>query len=239
MSAALHHADDPEIAHEIEAASFVLTLRSRGVFDLGVLRAMETVPRELFAPRRYGDLARQDVALPLPCGETMTGPVIVAQMLAALGVQPGHRVLEIGTGSGYVAALLARMGASVHSVEHHASLAESAGQRLRAAGLANSCRLACADGLGPEFEEARYDRILLNGSLASLPAGLTSRLATGGRLVGGLATESGSARLLVLSRELDGGLSSRTGVPLRLSRLAARPAGNSPSGNGSLTPTAL
>ncbi|WP_375460753.1 protein-L-isoaspartate O-methyltransferase [uncultured Enterovirga sp.] len=237
MSAALHHADEFEVSHGIEAASFMLALRSRGVFDLRVLRAMEQVPRELFAPRRYGDLARQDVALPLACGETMTAPAAVAQMLAALGVQPGQRVLEIGTGSGYVAALLARMGAAVHSVERHRTLAESAAQRLRAAGLAGSCELSCEDGLGPASGETRYDRILLNGSVASLPAGLTSRLAAGGRLVAGLAAERFASRLLVLSREPDGGLTSRTGAALRLSRL--RVPENPVSGNGSLTPTAL
>lgn len=223
MSAARHLSAEAEPAPGCEAASFVLALRSRGVFDLGVLRAMETVPRDLFAPRRYGDLARQDVALPLPCGETMTGPAVVARMLAALGVRPGQRVFEIGTGSGYVAALLARMGAVVHSVERHPTLSESAGRRLRAAGLAESCRLRCGDGFAPGEDEARYDRILLNGSVASLPAGLTSRLASGGRLVGGIA-EAGGARLLVLSRAPDGGLSSRTGATLRLSPLAARPA---------------
>lgn len=218
MSAALRLPEpDPP---GIETAAFVLSLRSRGIVDLGLLRAMERVPRELFAPRRYRDLARQDVALPLPCGETMTAPAIVARMVAALAVQPGHRVLEVGSGSGYAAALLSWMGAEVHSVERHAVLAESAAQRLRAAGLAGACSLGCGDGLTERrADESRYDRILLNGALPALPAGLTSRLGAGGRLVGGLAQPGGAASLLVVSRGEGGELSSRAGAALRLSRL--------------------
>ena len=99
-----------ERGRPIGAASFVLSLRAKGIRDTALLRAMELVPREVFAPRRFTDLARTDVALPLPCGQTMTGPATVAAMLLALGVQAGQRVLEVGTGSGYVTALLAGSG---------------------------------------------------------------------------------------------------------------------------------
>src|SRR5690606_5170717 len=101
----------------IGVASFILSLRGSGIRDVELLRAMELVPREIFAPRRFTDLARTDVAIPLPCGQTMTAPRTVAVMLLALDVHPGQRILEIGTGSGYVSALLARMGAMVSSVE--------------------------------------------------------------------------------------------------------------------------
>src|SRR4051812_26461567 len=103
-------------AAAVETASFILSLRARGIHDTALLRAMELVPREVFAPRRFADLARTDVALPLPCGQTMTAPRTVATMIAALGIAPGQRILEIGTGSGYVTALLAQMGADVLSV---------------------------------------------------------------------------------------------------------------------------
>ncbi|MDB5590242.1 protein-L-isoaspartate O-methyltransferase [Enterovirga sp.] len=218
MSAALRLPEP--VPPSIETAAFVLSLRSRGIFDLAVLRAMERVPRDIFAPRRYGDLARQDVALPLPHGETMTAPAVVAQMLAALAVRPGQRVLEIGTGSGYVAALLARMGAEIRTVERHPVLAESAARRLAAAGLLTSCRLSCGDGFAAAvLGEGRYDRILLNGSVPATPAVLTSRLAAGGRMVGGLAPEGGRAVLLVMTRDEAGELQSRTGPALRLGRL--------------------
>jgi protein-L-isoaspartate(D-aspartate) O-methyltransferase len=206
----------------IEAATFVLSLRARGIADLRLLRAMETVRREVFAPRRYGDLARQDVALPLPCGETMTAPTTVALMLAALGLQPGMRVLEVGTGSGYVTALLVVLGGHVHSVERKSVLLDSARQRLRAAGHVESCEMACRDGLSAEGGEARYDRILLNGAFldGAVPAAVTSRLAVGGRLVAGAAERPGSTRLLVLERQPDGELASRSGAAIRLSRFS-------------------
>ena len=220
MSASLHIVD-PEGSPRIEAAAFVLALRSRGISDLGVLRAMETVPRELFAPRRYLDLSRQDVALPLAFGETMTAPGTVARMLAALAVRPGQRVLEIGTGSGYVTALLARIGASVCSAELHPVLVEAARHRLRTTGLAGSCEIGCGDGLEGVASEQRFDRICLNGALTAPPVGLTSRLAIGGRLVCGLVGQGGVTALATLWRAEDGRLVTQLGPPLRLTRLRA------------------
>lgn len=225
MSAALAHPaeDGPQAADaapRIEAAAFVLSLRGRGISDLSLLRAMETVPREIFAPRRYADLARQDVALPLACGETMTAPGTVALMLAALAVRPGHRVLEIGTGSGYVTALLAQMGASVQSVERRFALAESAWYRLRSAGLAGRCDLDCRDGFRDDAETTRFDRILLNGAVPEIAPSLTSRLVAGGRLVAGVVGEGGAARLVCVSRDEDGRLVRSGGVSLRMSRLS-------------------
>ena len=221
MSAALSLA--PLDPHALQgAATFILSLRARGVFDTDVLRAMETVPRNLFAPRRFADLARSDIALPLACGQTMTSPAVVAAMLAALDVAPGQRVLEIGTGSGYVAALLARMGAELTSFERIRILAESAGSRLRAAGLADRVEIRCGDGLGEMPGEGRCDRILLNGTISRLDPRLTSRLSAGGRLVGATLAEGGP-RLLTVRREADGRLVSATGVAIRLSPLVEEP----------------
>lgn len=196
----------------------MLSLRARGVRDTDVLRAMETVPREVFAPRRFADLARADVALPLACGQTMTSPGTVAAMLAALDVRPGHRVLEIGTGSGYVSALLARIGATVRSFERKQVLAEAAWHRLNAVGLARAVELGCGDGLEGGPEAARYDRILVNGSAARLGAALTSRLAASGRLVGAV-TQDGVAQLLTISRGDEGQLVRTLGCALRISPL--------------------
>ena len=89
-----------------ETAAFLLNLRSRGIRDVAILRAMELAPRDMFAPRRFADLARSDVALPLPCGQTMTSPMQLALMLRELAVSRQHRVLEIGAGSGYLTAVL-------------------------------------------------------------------------------------------------------------------------------------
>lgn len=216
MSAALKIR--PQDSSLVEAASFVLSLRSRGISDLGVLRAMERVPRELFAPRRYLDLARQDIALPLAAGQTMTSPAIVAQMLAALEVRSGNRVLEIGAGSGYVGALLAHMGGEVRSCERNPMLAESATERVRQAGFAAGCDVVPADGFSPDACQGRFDRILLNGSVEALPPSLTSRIVAGGRLVCGLRS-GGATRLLVVRRDLDGRLLSTAGPAVRIARL--------------------
>lgn len=206
----------------IEAAAFVLSLRARGIADLRLLRVMETVRREVFAPRRYGDLARQDIALPLPCGETMTAPTTVALMLAALAVQPGHAVLEIGTGSGYVTALLHALGGHVVSIERKSVLLDSAHQRLRAAGFTEGCEIVSGDGLAIEPGDIRFDRILANGAFAegAVPTTLTSCLAVGGRLVAGACGAPGMSQLIVVERLKDGDLQSRVGGKIRLSRFS-------------------
>ena len=213
----------PADHHAVEAAAFVLALRARGVRNTAVLGAMERARRELFAPRRFSDLARTDVALPLPCGQTMTAPSVVAAMLVALGAESGGRALEIGTGSGWVTAALAKLGWRVHTVERYATLAESAAARFAVAGVAGAVTLVVADGLAPDAVEGRFDRILVNGAMPAVPEWLTARLAPGGRLVGALAFERWP-RLVRIDRLADGGLRQELGSTLRLSRLAAGPA---------------
>src|SRR6516225_8167687 len=112
-------------------------LRARGISDELVLHAMERVPRHEFAPPRYRDQAYEDHPLPIGEGQTISQPYIVALMLEALQLSPKDRVLEIGTGSGYVTALLAELTAQVISVERHASLADSARAVLAALGYSN------------------------------------------------------------------------------------------------------
>jgi protein-L-isoaspartate(D-aspartate) O-methyltransferase len=192
-------------------AAFVLALRARGLRDRAVLRAMERVPRARFAPPEHADLARRDLALPLPCGAVMTAPCTVARMLAVLRVEPGQRVLEIGTGSGYVTMLLAELGAAVTSVERYATLADAArGRIISDAPVA----ILHADGLA-EAGEGPYDRVLVNGAVGSLsPAWLTA-LAPDGRLVAGLGSPGG-CRLTLYRHAPEG---CETGPPARLSGL--------------------
>ncbi len=200
----------------VGAATFVLSLRARGIRDVAVLRAMERVPREVFAPRSFADLARSDVALPLPCGQTMTAPGTVAAMLVALGVEAGRRVLEIGTGSGYVSALLARLGAEVVTIERYTALAESAVQHWRVAGV-EGVAAEVADGLAPQ-RRGRFDRILLNGAVPDIPESVVAQLAPGGRLVGALSGE-GRPRLVRIDRDADGELRRQVGAMLRIAPL--------------------
>ena len=212
----LPEAETRDEQQAIGAASFILSLRAKGIRDTALLRAMELVPREVFAPRRFTDLARTDVALPLPCGQTMTGPTTVAAMLLALGVQPGQRVLEVGTGSGYVTALLARLGAEVTSVERFNTLAESAGQHLKIV-EAGKVRLEVGDGLAARVRD-RFDRILLNGARPEIPETVASHLGPGSRLVGAITIE-GVPHLVRIERNAEGELTQSVGAPLRISPL--------------------
>ena len=219
MSRNMPFLSDEDIRDEQEAigvASFILSLRAKGIRDTALLRAMELVPREVFAPRRFTDLAKTDVALPLACGQTMTGPTTVAAMLLALGVAPGQRILEVGTGTGYVTALLAKLGAEVTTVERFNTLAESAAQHLKIV-EAGKVRMEVGDGLATRVRE-RFDRILLNGARAAIPETVTSLLGPGGRLVGALTVE-GAPHLVRIERLADDELKQSTGGLLRISPL--------------------
>ena len=199
-------------------AAFVLSLRERGVRDTAVLRAMERVPRERFAPPALHVHARRDIALPLACGQTMTAPSVVAALLGALDIAPGARVLEVGTGTGYVTALLVRLGAAhVRSLERYDGLARAA--RAHLGHDFDDATVETADGLAPEVVRGgSYDRILLNGSLAALPPHLPAALKSGGRLVAGFWTGRGS-RLVTLTRDGAAAFARTEGPALRLGPL--------------------
>lgn len=199
-------------------AAFVLALRERGVRDTAVLRAMERVPRERFAPPGLLAYARQDIALPLPCGQTMSAPSVVAAMLGALDVRPGARVLEVGTGTGYVTALLVQLGAAhVRSLERYDGLARAARSHLGRD--FDAAAVETTDGLAPEVVRGgSYDRILVNGSLAALPPHLPAVLRSGGRLVAGQWTGRGS-RLVTLTRDGAAAYARTEGAALRLGPL--------------------
>lgn len=201
----------------IDVASFLLSLLAKGIRNTPLLRAMELVPRDVFAPRRFRDLARRDIALPIPCGQTMTAPATVAAMLLALGVEPGQRILEVGTGTGYVTALLTHLGAEVTTVERFNTLAESAAQHLKIV-EANKVKLEVGDGLAARVRD-RFDRVLLNGAWPDVPPTLMSLLGPGGRLVGALPQEDGP-RLVQINRRPDGEFSRTLGASLRITRLA-------------------
>lgn len=157
-------------------------LRSRGVADERILSAMERVPRHEFAPERYREQAYQDHPLPIGEGQTISQPYIVALMLEALGLSSRDRVLEVGTGSGYVTALLAELAAQVISIERHASLAESARALLQQLGYSN-VRVVSGDGTRGFPEWSPYDAIIVSAAAAEVPAALIAQLAEGGRMI--------------------------------------------------------
>ena len=129
-------------AADIERMEFQLALRRRGISDQAVLRAMDEVPREHFVAAEFTDSAYADQALPIACGQTISQPYVVAYMTEQLDVEPQHRVLEIGTGSGYQAAILSRIAREVVSIERYRTLADAARDRLKTLGYANVTILA-------------------------------------------------------------------------------------------------
>jgi protein-L-isoaspartate(D-aspartate) O-methyltransferase len=163
-------------------AAFLMDLRARGIQDLDLLRALEIVPRETFVPHRFSDLARRAIALPLRCGQILPDPWLTAKMIEALAPSPCHRVLEIGTGSGYATALLARLAREVLSIERFKSLAIEAEARLARLGILNAGvvfgdGLASLPGIGP------FDRVIVQGLLAEVPENLIAVLGEEGLLV--------------------------------------------------------
>lgn len=157
-------------------------LRARGVRDTAVLQAFNTVPRELFVPRRLRAYAYDDSPLPIPDGQTISQPYVVAHMISLLNLQPGDRVLEIGTGSGYAAAVLSQIVAEVHTVERHRNLVNYARERLARLGYANVF-VHHGDGSLGWPEQAPYKGIIVAAGGPDVPPALQEQLAINGRLV--------------------------------------------------------
>jgi len=171
-------------------------LRRRGIADERVLAAMERVRRHEFAPERYRDQAYEDHPLPIGEGQTISQPYIVALMLDALRLTPTDKVLEIGTGSGYVTALLAELTESVISIERHESLAESARALLAALGYSN-VNVVTGDGTQGFPKAAPYDAIVVSAAAADMPPALITQLGEGGRMIIPVGSEDSQQLRLV------------------------------------------
>ena len=158
-------------------------LRARGITDARVLAAMGAIPREAFVSEAIRPDAYADEALPIEAGQTISQPWMVAKMTEDLGVHPGDRVLEIGTGSGYQAAILAWLGARVTSLERQTVLIEPARARIAALDLADSVEIREADGSLGDPAGAPWDGIIVTAAAPTVPDALREQLADGGRLV--------------------------------------------------------
>ena len=158
-------------------------LRARGIRDERVLTAMAAVPRELFVDREQQGRAYADEAVPIAAGQTISQPWVVARMTELLAPQQGERVLELGTGSGYQAAILAALGAVVTSLERHDVLAAQAAERLSALELPGTVTIRSTDGSLGDAEGAPWDGIIVTAAAPSIPNELRGQLADGGRLV--------------------------------------------------------
>jgi protein-L-isoaspartate(D-aspartate) O-methyltransferase len=159
-------------------------LRGRGIADERVLAAMSAVPREVFLDPEQRSLAYADEALPIASGQTISQPYIVARMTELLGVGPGDRVLEIGTGSGYQAAVLAAMGCRVTTIERHETLAAAARERVVELGYGSVVEIRVGDGSVGAADGAPWRSILVTAAAPAIPVALREQLdPVGGRLV--------------------------------------------------------
>jgi protein-L-isoaspartate(D-aspartate) O-methyltransferase len=158
-------------------------LRNRDVEDERVLAAMERVPRHLFVPEELAAHAYDDAALPIGSGQTISQPYMVARICEALSLQGGERVLDVGTGSGYQAAVLAELAGEVHTIERLPELAEAARARLERAGYRGRVHVHIGDGTLGLPEHAPFDAIAVAAAAPELPASLYDQLQPRGRLV--------------------------------------------------------
>jgi protein-L-isoaspartate(D-aspartate) O-methyltransferase len=186
-----------------EKMLFQFTLRRRGISELAVLRAMEDVPRELFVDEADREAAYRDSALGIACGQTISQPFVVAYMTEQLKLQKTDRVLEIGTGSGYQAAILSRLAGHVLTVERYRSLADSARARLEKLGFHN-VEVMLGDGLNLPPNIGPFNRIIVTAAMEAIPDNLIDRLEVGGILIGPLGPQHGVQTLVKVTRTESG-----------------------------------
>jgi protein-L-isoaspartate(D-aspartate) O-methyltransferase len=182
---------------------FLLTLRRRGISDQAVLRAMDEVPRARFVEADDADSAYADQALPIACGQTISQPYVVAYMTEQLALRPHHRVLEVGTGSGYQAAVLSRLAREVVSIERYRTLADKARQRLAALGYDN-VEVVAGDGFAGVPDKAPYDRIIVTAAAEEVPQTLVDQLADGGIMLLPLGPHDGPQQIVKLTKSPTG-----------------------------------
>ncbi|MBN9006445.1 MAG: protein-L-isoaspartate(D-aspartate) O-methyltransferase [Rhizobiales bacterium] len=187
-----------------EKMMFQLNLRRRGISDQRVLRAMDNVPRDAFVDEADRMDAWRDTALGIACGQTISQPFVVAYMTERLELRDDHRVLEIGTGSGYQAAILSRLCREVVTLERFRALADRARVRLKKLHCDN-VEVMLGDGFDVPADLGQFDRIMVTAAMEQLPEALTARLEPDGLLVAPVGPQSGR-QTLILVRQTDAGL---------------------------------
>lgn len=191
---------------EIEArerAEFQLSLRQRGIRDHKVLRAMESVPRAMFVQPGLEDQAYADRAMPIACGQTISQPFIVAYMTQQLELNDTHKVLEIGMGSGYQTAILARIAKRVYTIDRYRTLVAAADIRLQALRITNVTAMPGDGALGWK-EQAPFDRIIVTAAADSVPKALLNQLAPGGIMILPVGAAQGDQKLVRIEKDAKG-----------------------------------
>jgi protein-L-isoaspartate(D-aspartate) O-methyltransferase len=198
---------------KIERMEFLLSLKKRGISNAAVLRAMDSVPREQFVLSDYADAAYADSAMPIACGQTISQPYVVAYMTEQLEVTREHRVLEVGTGSGYQTAVLGLLAGQVYSIERYRTLADRARETLERLGYDN-VTIVAGDGFDGLPQHAPYDRIMVTAAAETIPEALTGQLAEGGILLLPLGAHDGAQRIVKLTVGQEG-LAQQDLLPVR------------------------
>jgi protein-L-isoaspartate(D-aspartate) O-methyltransferase len=189
----------PDSQNPPEKMMFQLSLRRRGISDQAVLRTMEAIPRDVFVAAADRADAYRDSALGIPCGQTISQPFVVAYMTEQLQLQKHHRVLEIGTGSGYQAAILCRLCREVLTIERYRTLADSARARLQKLGCDN-VEVLLGDGFDIPAEAGTFDRIIVTAAMEQIPEALMQRLEAGGILIAPVGPHQSAQTLIRLTR---------------------------------------
>jgi protein-L-isoaspartate(D-aspartate) O-methyltransferase len=196
-----------------EKMMFQLSLRRRGISDQAVLRAMEEIPREMFVEAADRADAYRDSALGIACGQTISQPFVVAYMTEQLQLQKHHRVLEIGTGSGYQAAILSRLCGHVLTMERYRTLADVARGRLAKLGCDN-VEVVLGDGFEVPAGAGNFDRIIVTAAMEQIPDALAQRLDRDGILIAPVGPLHGTQTLIRLVRT-EAGLERKELVDVR------------------------
>lgn len=192
----------------------ILELRRAGITDAKVLRALEQVPRERFVAPGSEDVAFENRALPIACEQTISQPLVVAAMTQALALEPHHKVLEIGTGSGYQAAILALLCRRLYTIERHRDLHTAAHALLRALKYRNITTLL-GDGWRGWPEQAPFDRIMVTAAPDEIPQALVEQLAPGGVMVLPLGKRFDAQDLVRLTKDETGAIHTEVLMPVK------------------------
>ncbi|MFW5994483.1 MAG: protein-L-isoaspartate(D-aspartate) O-methyltransferase [Spirochaetia bacterium] len=205
---------DPDAYGEERSRMVERRLRDRNISDTSVLEAMETVPRHMLVPENRREQAYSDRALPIGHGQTISQPHVVAMMTELLELEGDERVLEIGTGSGYQAAVIAEITSEVYSIEIVDELGRRAARDLDALGY-DEIELKIADGYFGWEEHAPFDRVIVTAAAGHVPQPLVDQLRPGGRIVIPVGNPTGVQQLTVIDKAEDGSLRTEQVAPVR------------------------